>query len=76
VAQSNPFVRAGWYTALGINFSGTIAGGALLGWAIDRWFDSAPWALLTCTMLGLVGGLIWLIQALRQLERRDHEPEP
>ena len=76
MAQSNPFVRAGWYTALGINFSGTIAGGPLLGWVIDRWFGSAPWALLTCTMLGLVGGLIWLIQALRQLERRDHEPEP
>jgi len=76
VAQSNPFVRAGWYTALGINFSGTIAGGALIGWVIDRWLGSAPWALLTCTVLGLVGGLVWLVQALRRLERSDHQPEP
>ena len=80
MAARNPFVRAGWYTALGINFSGTIAGGALVGWAIDRWLGSAPWALLTATVLGLVGGLIWLIQALRHLERSDHEhehePEP
>jgi F0F1-type ATP synthase assembly protein I len=76
VEQPSPFVRAGWYTALGINFSGTIAGGALVGWAIDRWLGSAPWALLTGTVLGLVGGLVWLVQALRRLERGGHEPEP
>src|SRR2546426_3551625 len=60
MTQTNPFVRAGWYTTLGINFSGTIAGGAVVGWMIDRWLGSAPWALLTCTVLGLVGGLVWL----------------
>src|SRR5207244_3764002 len=54
MTQTNPFVRAGWYTALGINFSGTIAGGAAVGWMIDRWLGSAPWALLSCTMVGLV----------------------
>jgi len=76
MTQTNPFVRAGWYTTLGINFSGTIAGGAVVGWMIDRWLSSAPWALLTCTVLGLVGGLVWLVQALRRLERSGHEPEP
>src|SRR3989442_14767349 len=76
MTQTNPLVRAGWYTTLGINFSGTIAGGAVVGWMIDRWLGSAPWALLTCTVLGLVGGLVGLVQALRRLERRGHEPEP
>jgi len=76
VASPSPFVRAGWYTALGINFSGTIAGGAFVGWLVDRWIGSEPWALLTCTVLGLVGGLIVLVQGLRRLERSDHEPEP
>jgi F0F1-type ATP synthase assembly protein I len=73
VPESNPFVRAGWYTALGINFSGTIGGGAVVGWLIDRWLGSPPWGLVVCTILGVVGGFIWLIQALRQLERRERE---
>jgi len=75
VARPSPFVRAGWYTALGINFSGTIAGGAFVGWLIDRWMDTEPWALVACTMLGVVGGFVALIHGLRQLERREHESE-
>ncbi len=72
----SPFVRAGWYTAIGINFSGTIAGGAIAGWLIDHWLDSPPWALVICTLLGVVGGFVSLIQGLKQLERRDHDGKP
>ena len=30
-----------------------IAGGALIGWLIDRWFDSSPVALLVTMFLGI-----------------------
>jgi ATP synthase protein I len=30
-----------------------IAGGALIGWLIDRWLDSAPLALLVSMFLGI-----------------------
>jgi ATP synthase protein I len=30
-----------------------IAGGALIGWLIDRWLDSAPVALLVAMFLGI-----------------------
>jgi ATP synthase protein I len=30
-----------------------IAGGALIGWLIDRWFGIAPWALLVTMFLGI-----------------------
>lgn len=30
-----------------------IAGGALIGWLIDRWLDSSPWALLVSMFLGI-----------------------
>src|SRR5438132_11683069 len=76
MTQTNPFVRAGWYTALGINFSGTIAGGAAVGWMIDRWLGSAPLALLTCTVLGLVGGFVWLVHVLRRFKRWAPGPGP
>jgi ATP synthase protein I len=29
------------------------AGGALIGWVIDRFAGSAPWALLVCLFLGI-----------------------
>lgn len=28
------------------------AGGALLGWLLDRWFGTSPWALLVLLFLG------------------------
>lgn len=30
-----------------------IAGGALIGWLIDRWLGSSPWALLVSLFLGI-----------------------
>lgn len=29
------------------------AGGALLGWLLDRWFGTSPWALLALMTLGI-----------------------
>lgn len=33
---------------------GGIAGGALIGWLIDRLFDTAPWGLMVMLALGIV----------------------
>lgn len=74
--EPTPLLRAGRYTAIGFNFVGTIGGGAACGWLLDAWLGSAPWALLTCTLVGVVGGFIAMIQALRQFDRLDHEREP
>jgi ATP synthase protein I len=30
-----------------------LVGGALIGWLIDRWLDSSPWALLVSLFLGI-----------------------
>ncbi len=30
------------------------AGGALLGWLLDRWLGTSPWALLVMLILGIV----------------------
>lgn len=29
------------------------AGGALVGWLFDRWFETSPWGLLVCMFLGI-----------------------
>ena len=48
---------------LGLELAASIAGGALLGWWIDRQLDSAPKALITLSAVGIVGGLYNLIRA-------------
>jgi ATP synthase protein I len=30
-----------------------IAGGALIGWLVDRWLETTPWALLVTMFLGI-----------------------
>jgi F0F1-type ATP synthase assembly protein I len=47
---------------LGFELAASIAGGALLGWWIDRRFETAPKALLVCAGIGILGGLYNLIR--------------
>jgi len=74
--SQGPIVRYGRYGALAFEFSGTIGGGAVVGWAADRWLGSAPWGIVACTLLAVVGGFIRLITLVRQFERDDLGSEP
>lgn len=71
--QSNP--PGGWLKLAGLGFelAASIAGGALIGWWIDRRLGTAPQALTVCTAIGVVGGLYNLIRtalaASREAER-------
>ena len=69
-------VRAGRYIAIGYNFSGIIIAGAAVGWLIDRFLGTGPWGLLACSLIGIVGSFIWLIDALRRFERSDRNAQP
>ena len=69
-------VRYGRYGAVAFEFSGSIGAGAFLGWLIDGWLGSGPWALLTCTLVAVAGGFVRLIQVLRRFDRIDLEREP
>lgn len=62
------FLRGG---ALAFEFTGTIAGAAVCGWAVDRWFDTEPWALVILSVVGAVGGFARLLQLLRRFEHID-----
>ena len=64
-----------WLTGLGFELVGAIAGGALLGWWIDKQPDSAPKALIICSMIGIVGGLYNLIRTALAAGRQAHEED-
>jgi F0F1-type ATP synthase assembly protein I len=57
-------------------FSGGIAAGAFIGWWIDARYGTAPYALMTMTLLAVVGGFIRLIHVVRRFERSDRAREP
>lgn len=59
---------------LGIELVGAILGFTLLGLWIDHHFDSRPWGLLVCVVMGFVGGFYNLIRAsLKAMGRDSHD---
>ena len=73
---TGPIVRYGRYGALAFEFSGTIAGGVVVGWAIDRWFQTEPYGLVACTLIAVAGGFIRMIVILKSFDRSDRASEP
>ena len=67
-----PVLRFGRSFALFWDFVGTVLAGALVGWLIDRQFDTEPYWTLTLLILGVVGGFVRLVTSLRRLDRLDH----
>jgi ATP synthase protein I len=72
----SPLVIYGRYAAVAFEFSGAIAAGAAIGWWLDEWLGSSPYALVVTTLAAVVGGFIRLVQVLRAFERGDQQPEP
>jgi F0F1-type ATP synthase assembly protein I len=71
VPAPGPIVRFGRSFALFWDFVGTVLAGAVVGWLIDRRFDSEPYWTLALLILGVVGGFIRLVRSLRRLDRLD-----
>jgi ATP synthase protein I len=67
----NSILRFGRSFALFWDFVGTVLAGALVGWLIDRTFDTEPYATLVLIILGVAGGFVRLVRSLRRLERLD-----
>ncbi|WP_188408601.1 AtpZ/AtpI family protein [Agaricicola taiwanensis] len=42
--------------------AGVVAGGGL-GWMIDYWFETSPWGLIVCVLLGFVAGVLNVMRA-------------
>jgi len=58
-AQQSSWVR---FSALGVELAAAILGFTLVGYWVDRHWESAPWGLVVGVLLGVVGGLYNLIR--------------
>ncbi len=56
--------KAPWLrlTGMGVELAGAVIGFTLVGLWIDRRYETEPWGLLVCAILGLIGGLYNLIR--------------
>jgi F0F1-type ATP synthase assembly protein I len=59
--------KLGLALAAGTAISSNIVGGIIVGYLLDRWFQTAPWMLITGICLGTVGAFITLYRIMARL---------
>ena len=60
--SEKPQIRWTRLAGMGTELAGAILALTLLGWWVDRRFETEPWGLLIGACLGIVGGLYNLIR--------------
>ncbi len=60
----------GW--AVGIEFVGAVLVSGAIGWGIDQWLDSGPWAMIILLVLGFAAGTR---RAMTTSAQFDSDPE-
>jgi F0F1-type ATP synthase assembly protein I len=64
MAKSDRGQTPAWtrFAGIGIEFAGAVAGFTVVGWLIDRHYNTRPWGVLIGVSLGLIGGMYNLIR--------------
>jgi ATP synthase protein I len=58
---------------MGLDLAASVGVGVLLGWWIDRRFETSPWGMIVCSLIGIVGGLLNFVRAGQRAARRAAE---
>jgi len=71
VPESNRLVVWARGASIAFEFCGSIGAGALLGWWIDKTWNTEPWGAIGLTVVAAVGGFIRLVRMLKRFEHID-----
>lgn len=63
------FFRYAKFATVAFEFLGAIAAGVFVGSALDVWFNTDPWMVLSMTIAGTVIGFYRMIQILQRFQR-------
>ena len=61
--------RAGLYLGVAFELPGTIIGGLVVGYLLDRYFGTSPWFLIVVTAVAFVGAFVRLVRWVRFFSR-------
>jgi len=66
------------YSSVGIEIGLSVACGALLGYFLDKWLDTAPWMLFFWFFCGIAAGFRAMLLTLKKLknDNKSESPEP
>ena len=53
--------RAGLYLGVAFELPGTILGGLVLGYFLDKYFNTSPWLLISLALLAFAGAFVRLM---------------
>lgn len=73
MAEPSPWRALANLASVGITFVVATAGGALLGYFLDRWLGSSPWLTLIGLGFGIAAGFRELIRSVKAAERQERD---
>lgn len=68
-SSQSGLMRAWMYGAVAFELTGSVIGGGLAGWFIDRGLGTQPFFTVGLLLAGSVGGLTLFIRGLQRLEK-------
>lgn len=71
MAEPSAWRGLGVVASAGITLVVATAGGAVLGYFLDRWLGSSPWLTLIGLGLGIVVGFRELLRTIKAAEREE-----
>ena len=67
MAVNPPELRSGWkYTAAGYDMVVSTLLGALIGYLLDKWLNTAPWMLVIWFILGSTAGFFSVYRRMQE----------
>ena len=73
MAEPSPWRALAVLASSGIAFVAATAGGALLGYFLDRWLGISPWLTLIGLALGIATGFRELFRTIKAAERQERD---
>jgi ATP synthase protein I len=59
---------------LGTEFIAAILVGAVAGYLLDRWLNTAPWLMLVMLLIGFAAGVLNVVRAASEMNRASPPP--
>jgi len=66
----------GVVSTLGITLVVSTLVGFVIGYYLDRWFNTSPWFTIVFLLFGIVSGFIQIFRSLPKLDKMDRDDRP